>query len=98
MKKIEAGELPAPSGGDCWCCSMKNEKGICLGDLSDNNQHLLDHMKERYYVPSLLVNAIKEKGYNPSFINPWGGLGGSRDTYSRSLRDFLKKRLLKGEA
>lgn len=98
MKKIEEGKLPEPSGGDCWFCSMKTKEGTTLGDTTNDNQHLLDHMKEKYYVPSLLVNAIKEKGYNPSFVNPWNKLGRDNKIYKRALRDFLMKRLLKGEA
>jgi hypothetical protein len=45
-----AGKLPIPSNGDCWYCSLFK---------SDDKQHLLDHIEESYFVPSLLVNAIK---------------------------------------
>ena len=50
------GDVPAPSGGDCWGCCLVDKDGK-TGMGSD---HLLDHIDEEYYVPSLLVNAIKE--------------------------------------
>ncbi len=48
-----AGEVPEPSNGDCWCCLLKDSNGqeVFGGD------HILQHIKEKYYVPSLLVNA-----------------------------------------
>lgn len=98
MKKIEEGKLDPPSIGDCWYCSMKTKEGKSLGEVTENNQHILDHIKEGYHVPSLLVNAIKEKGYNPSFMNPWNNQSRDTNIFKKSLRDFLKKRLLKGEA
>jgi len=69
---MEAGEMPLPSGGDCWDCSMivsdGPDKGKPLGDVKDGD-HLLSHIKERYYVPSLLWNAVKARGYRDvSFV------------------------------
>jgi hypothetical protein len=49
------GEVPAPGPRDCWHCGLQTEKG-------DSNEHLLSHMKEPYYVPSLLVDAAKARG------------------------------------
>jgi len=98
MKEIKEGTLPSPSAGDCWCCAMKAQEGRSLGDSTGDSLHLINHMKEKYYVPSLLVNAIKEKGYNPSFVNPWNGFGEREETFKKALKDYLKKRLLKGEA
>lgn len=54
--------LPMPSGGDCWFCAMKDKDGKTLGDLGSTD-HLIEHMREGYIVPSLLWNAISEAGY-----------------------------------
>lgn len=51
------GNVPAPSGGDCWYCYFVDEK---TGKPISNSDHLLSHINEKYYVPSLLVHAIKE--------------------------------------
>jgi hypothetical protein len=55
--KLLADGMPVPSGGDCWGCSMFERGGIA------DNGHLLDHLTENYYVPTLLWNAMKERGY-----------------------------------
>ena len=52
-------EIKAPSSGDCWYCLLKDKEGKTLGDLG-NSDHIINHFKEKYYVPSLLVNATKE--------------------------------------
>jgi len=63
---MEEGKMPLPSGGDCWDCSMivsdGPDKGKPLGDVKEGD-HLLSHIKERYYVPSLLWNAVRARGY-----------------------------------
>lgn len=76
------GKLDKPSGGDCWYCLMHvvegPDKGKSLGDASGDVDHLRSHMKERYFVPSLLVNAAKARGnrYLLNFILPnlWGDM------------------------
>ena len=45
-----SGDVPAPSGGDCWICSMFHD---------NSTDHLTQHIKEKYYVPSLFINAEK---------------------------------------
>jgi hypothetical protein len=56
MKELAEG-MPVPSGGDCWGCSMFERAG------QHDNGHLLDHLTERYYVPTMLWNAMTERGY-----------------------------------
>jgi hypothetical protein len=56
MGKLVACEIPQPSGGDCWGCSLVGKDGQTVR----GNDHLLNHLDEDYYVPSLLMNAIKE--------------------------------------
>lgn len=58
VKSLLAGEVPAPSGGDCWHCLMVTKTGETLGELS-NSDHIVSHIEEGYLVPSLLVRAIE---------------------------------------
>lgn len=46
--------MPMPSGGDCWGCSM-------FGDR--DSYHLEQHLRENYFVPTMLWNAMKARGY-----------------------------------
>jgi hypothetical protein len=57
MDKFFAYELPAPSGGDCWGCCMKATDGT--RPLGRDGDHVRQHIKEKYYVPSLLVAACE---------------------------------------
>ena len=85
-KHIEEGKLKDPSGGDCWMCCMF-EQG-----KTGSPDHLFSHFEEKYYVPSLLVNAIKEYGGNVGFI--WHMIkGGSCSGIARmALRRYFKNR------
>ena len=58
VKHIDAGKLENPGPGDCWYCLMFEPAGQGSPD------HIRDHLTEKYYVPSLLINAIKAAGYN----------------------------------
>jgi len=53
-----AGDVPAPSGGDCWFCCMVTESGLSLGKASGNPDHIKSHIEDSYFVPSLLVRAV----------------------------------------
>ena len=53
---IKAGKLEQPSAGDCWGCLMKDKDGKTVF----RNDHLLEHLKENYFVPSLILNAMNE--------------------------------------
>ena len=55
------GKIDKPSNGDCWYCSMREVKtGKPLGKINRDNEHIKQHLIEKYYVPSLLLNAINE--------------------------------------
>lgn len=58
IDELLKGNIKQPTNGDCWYCIMKNEKGVPLGELTDSN-HINSHIEENYFVPSLLLNAIK---------------------------------------
>jgi len=100
-------EVPEPSEGDCWFCCMRTQEGVNMGDSTGpNNTHILEHFREKYYVPSLLVNAIKHTPVckftegvlyyawtekNFSEIGEWYQKIASRD-FRRSLRAYLYSR------
>lgn len=59
IKALLQNEIENPSDADCWYCAMQTTDGENLGDAMKNNDHILSHMEESYFVPSLLVNAEK---------------------------------------
>lgn len=72
VKALEAGLIDYPGGGDCWFCSMITEDGKPLGESINDTQHLIDHMDENYFVPSLLVNAGRAAGFRDQQIGLMG--------------------------
>lgn len=57
---LKNGEIPTPSGGDCWYCCMRSvDDNTPWGELSGNTSHIYSHIEEKYYVPSLLVRVIE---------------------------------------
>jgi hypothetical protein len=56
---LYAGEVEKPGAGDCLYCQMHTDDGQSLGDATKDKEHLLSHIEEKYYVPSLLYNARK---------------------------------------
>jgi len=61
VNEFVAGNIPAPSGGDCWGCHLVDQSG----NPGMGSDHLISHIKEKYYVPSLLLNAINEFQISP---------------------------------
>ena len=61
VEALAAGKVPAPGGGDCWGCLMVATDG---SHPMGGRDHMLSHMskEERYYVPSIAVNAAKRFG------------------------------------
>lgn len=101
MVQLKAHKIPAPSGGDCWYCCIRTEDGKSLGDASGYSDHLLSHIEDQYYVPSLLMNAIKERSSQIGLWalgSYWGYDGIENEKYlfgeaKRSLRAYLYTRL-----
>jgi hypothetical protein len=56
------GEIPAPSGGDCWLCSLVDTEGRSWGESMHDPSHIISHMEEKYYVPTLIHRAVKRFG------------------------------------
>lgn len=85
--------LKDPSSGDCWFCSMRTADGKTMG--AGDVHHIIEHFKEKYYVPSLLWNALQHRG-NPGFV--WSCFKtrpeGFRTDLQRYFRD-LKPQLIK---
>jgi hypothetical protein len=55
IKALFNKEIGKPEPGDCWGCYMRDVK---TGETIMGKDHFLSHFEEKYYVPSLLVNAI----------------------------------------
>ena len=101
MAAFDAGQVPAPSNGDCWGCLMKTADGKTpMGGAS----HILGHMEEKYYVPSLLRRAIERFPVAPVAMwyisdkwagtdnGPWAAGIGKEQLY-KSLYRFCKAEL-----
>lgn len=100
--KVKKG-VEAPKGGDCWYCALATENNVALGDAIDNSDHLVQHMKDKYVVPSLVWNAIKEAGYQyPEIIMGYdtktmrsGARYMADYAVKKSIVKYMQKRLLK---
>lgn len=105
MEELVERKVPKPGGGDCWYCLFKDDNGKTVGDIADRSGHILNHFKGKYYVPSLLMNAIEEFPVSPAAQSAIGYWLGYHDTecvwaeaigkeqVRRSLVKYLKKRL-----
>jgi len=49
------GEVYPPSTGDCWACALVAKDGRAP---FSGPEHIIAHMEERYYVPSLVVRQM----------------------------------------
>jgi len=58
IKHVSDNGLEEPSGGDCWHCLMFDKRDE--GTVVPTAGHIMSHMtdEEKYYVPSLLFNAM----------------------------------------
>lgn len=83
--------LPEPSAGDCFYCRMRTvEGGQPLGKVTENTNHLLQHLSEKYIHGSLILNALKSVGYsNPAYI--FNHL--PREGITRAVRRYFKRHL-----
>lgn len=88
--------LPHPGSGDCWHCLFQNS----MGDGFKDTSHLESHMDEGYIVPSLVYQAMKERGSSDLMIAATFGQpgtegwlsGAAKDQVKRSVRKFMLKR------
>ncbi len=86
-----AGEIGAPGAGDCFFCSMVD---TTTGEPITDHTHVLSHLDEGYYVPSLLWHAIKSRGYaDPAFTwHYWTRVPSSNDV-ARAVRRYCYAQL-----
>ncbi|MFA5186659.1 MAG: hypothetical protein WC551_09305 [Patescibacteria group bacterium] len=88
--------LPEPSAGDCWFCGMYTvDEGVPLGERVCNTGHIMDHLKERYIMGSLILNALKAAGYWEPGLT-WQmerDRKGERGNTVRALRRYFKAQL-----
>jgi hypothetical protein len=103
--KALAKGMPMPGNGDCWYCLLRDENGKTWGDHGDHN-HLEVHMEDRYYVPMLAVNALRDTtsladvgiaiwlNMNPEANVMGGGDTKQYDIVARAIRNYMRKRLV----
>ena len=111
-KAFFAGEVEPPGMGDCWMCSMVVSKGgkddgtaggadvgKSLGEATGDKDHILGHIKENYFVPSLMLRACKAFPVSPyvgSMIHGiWAktepSLAGREEWAVKQLKSSLRK-------
>jgi len=90
---LYAGKVPAPSGGDCWGCCMRDSAGKTVM----GSDHVREHLREKYYVPSLLVNAMQAFGTSIAATQTAHAFmhGELQHAFSKDRKDFLAKQLEK---
>ena len=85
LDKLLSGKMNQPGVGDCFICQFEaGSEQIEMGTLTKkeyqpgvvDSNHLISHMKEKYYVPSLIWSVIRSEYYdsegiwgNPNMIN-----------------------------
>lgn len=83
-------ELPKPSPGDCWLCSLETPAGKTLGEMrgaASNSAHVVEHVREGYLHGSLIVRALEHCGYRKEQI-PF--VWTFRSSVLRALRRYVK--------
>lgn len=82
INKLTSGKMDQPGAGDCFYCQGDSNPNCTIefGTLSKdegykksefpNPDHLIKHMKEKYYVPSIIWSAIRSQCYDSEGV--WG--------------------------
>jgi len=97
LEAFKNGQVPAPSLGDCLYCGMReigseDPLGECVGD----KDHLLSHMEEKYFVPSLLYRAYETMPHSVAMGWAFGKHWGPKDQLLNSIvPDFVYDQLKK---
>ncbi|MBT9176522.1 MAG: hypothetical protein DDT20_00841 [Firmicutes bacterium] len=58
VRQLFAGKIDAPGPSDCWGCYLVAD----TGEHPLGSDCVLGHIEEKYYVPSLLLRALKAEG------------------------------------
>jgi hypothetical protein len=93
LNKLTSGKMDKPGAGDCFYCqgesnqmdrmkfgTLSKEEGFTPGVI--NPDHLIEHIKRKYYVPSIIWSAIRSECYDPD-----GMFGNPNMTYGLSMVD-----------
>lgn len=106
IERLAAGKVPTPSNGDCWYCALRSQNNLPLGEETRRTDHLDAHLKERYYVPSLLRRAVEVGGASiaardylaaiwhgvpPEQANRQDFANHAKDQLRRDLRVYLRR-------
>lgn len=100
-------DIGTPSTGDCWYCHMTTSNGFGGGNLGDfvgNTDHLTSHLEESYYVPSLVINALRDSNATDLVLSTaWAIMDGAgdgrwpedvaREQVKRSVKKYMTRRL-----
>ena len=97
IDKFMNGEIPAPSGSDCFFCTMFP---------TSSADHIKSHIYESYYVPTLLYNAVFNNRFSQAseitkqyVLSKWGirdkKEAENMTMYEDIVKDQLKKTLSK---
>lgn len=96
-KHIASNGLGDPGPGDCWACAMNVANTDSTNPFGKSEplglSHLLEHFREKYYVPSLLFKAIQDQGYADPY-HTWSYLKqtGGQSSLKIILRSYFRKR------
>lgn len=105
VNALFAGKVDKPGIGDCLFCQFRDtESGKSIGECFKDQDHILSHISENYYVPSLLYNALET--YQVSHVAMWvmtsfwypDSVDNPKDTietFQDIARDQIKKSLRK---
>jgi len=86
------GKVEAPSGADCWHCSMMYNKD------NDNKDHYEAHLTEMYFVPSLLYHALEEEATSIMVKSTVAGIWQGEEPYTGNnefARDQIERLIIK---
>lgn len=95
-KKVsELPEIPIPNAGDCWFCLMFDKKPELQEKPTANSDHIMEHLNEQYIHGSIILNAMKDAGYQDTAIAMVFNSESKypRDIIVRAIRRYFKKRL-----
>jgi hypothetical protein len=83
------GEVPQPSGGDCWACCMVTAEGKAPMGGPD---HIHSHLSDRYFVPSILN---RQREHFAPFVAGVIGSIWRHEAVPESLVDLARERIQK---
>ena len=93
-----AGDVPAPGNGDCMGCHFRKQG---TGENAFGLDHYTEHFREKYYVPSLLNNAMQHGDCLSPIVKGiiggiWAGkpeqnIGWLKDVFIRQVSSCITK-------